>query len=471
MRGLLLTHTRFMHLNASVVNRARYDRSWGSPPGRCCMAEYKWQLLINFLRIYGSVFQCMALLSCIEEVNMQNQQEFDPMSNTPQETPAPPHERQSNTDPREQPPSQEYTYRPYEEGYTDLSERDFWPREDEKLRPEPKNQKSMGELLALLVLLCAVFIAGSFFGVILSWLTWVVVIVLIIAGLAALATNWRVVTIPMPTHTFQIMEHARLVINNGAGTVAIRRGEEGLVSVTATKRASGIGIDAERMQITYNQYGDTLDISSRMIWSILQFGLRTVDYEITVPSSCDVQLQNGPGPVAVQGTSGEIRVRTGSGRVEAYDLQGRIAMKTGSGRIEAGNLQGLIDLRTGSSRIILGNVRGQLTAQTGSGRIEVSQAVLSGESSLKTGSNSITFDGSLDALGSYKFQTGSGGINLGLPGDAAFSLDAKTGSGGVHNEFGSNEVGNGPHAPLKLRTGSGRIRLYRLQHPLFTHEK
>src|SRR5436305_787356 len=326
---------------------------------------------------------------------MQNQQEFDHTFSTPEETPAPLKERQINTDPREQPPSQESTYRSYEEGYTDQRERAYWPFEGEKLQPEPKNQKSMGGLLALVVLLCAVFIAGSFFGAILSWLTWVVVIVLIIAALVALATNWRVVTIPMPTRTFQIMEHARLVINNGAGTVSIRRGEEGVVSVTAIKRASGIGIDAERMQINYNQYGDTLDISSHMAWSILQFGLRTVDYEITVPSSCDVQLQNGSGRVAVQGTSSDIRVRTGSGRVEAHDLQGRIAMKTGSGRIEAGNLQGLIDLHTGSSRIMLGNVRGQLTAKTGSGRIEVSQAALSGESFLKTGSSSITFDGSL----------------------------------------------------------------------------
>ncbi len=412
---------------------------------------------------------------------MQSQQEFDHTSNTPEETPAPLNERQNNTDPREQPSSQEYRYRSYEEGYT---EQDFWPREGEKLRPEPKNQKSMGGLLALVVLLCVAFIAGSFFGVILNWLTWVVVIVLIIAGLAALATNWRVVTIPMPKRTFQIMEHARLVINNGAGTVAIRRGEEGgMVSVTATKRASGIGIDAERMQINYKQHGDMLDISSRMAWSILQFGLRTVDFEITVPSNCDVQLQNGSGQVVVQGTSGEIRVHTGSGRIYAHDLQGRITMKTGSGRIEAGNLQGLIDLQTGSSRIeaqnlqgqtslltgssriILENMRGKLTAQTGSGRIEVSQVALSGELSLKTGSGSITFDGSLDALGSYKFQTGSGGITLGLPADAAFSLDARTGSGGVHNEFGSNEAGNGPHAPLKLRTGSGRIHISRLPYP------
>jgi Toastrack DUF4097 len=399
---------------------------------------------------------------------MQNQQKFDAMSNMSGETLAPPNERQSNTDPREQIPAQEYTSRSYEEGheqgyeqgYTGLDERDFWPSEGEKLRPEPKNQKSMGGLLALVVLLCAVFLAGSFFGVILSWLTWVVVIVLIIAGLAALATNWRVVTILMPTRTFQIMEHARLVINTGAGAVAIRRGEEGMVSVTATKRASGIGIDTERMQINYNQYGDVLDISSRMDWSILQFGLRTVDFEITVPSSCDVQLQNSSGRVALQGTSGVMRVRTGGGSVHAHDLQGQIAMKTGGGRIEADNLQGSIDLRTGGGRIeaenlqgqinlhtggspiILGNTRGQLTAETGGGRIEVSQAVLSGESSLKTG---------------------GGKINFSLPGDAAFSLDAKTGGGTIHNEFGGNEVGNGPHARLKLRTGGGEIHLHRAQ--------
>src|SRR2546421_11448050 len=415
---------------------------------------------------------------------MQNQQEFDHTSSTSEETPAPLKERQINTDPREQPPLQESRYPSYEEGYTDQSERDYWPFEGEKLQPEPKNQKSMGGLLALVALLCAVFIAGSFFGVVLSWLTWVVVIVLILAGLAALATNWRVVTIPMPTRTFQIMEHARLVIDNGAGNVAIRRGEEGMVSVTATKRASGIGIDTEHMQINYNQYGDTLDISSRMTWSILQFGLRTVDFEITVPSSCDVQLKNGSGRVAVQGTSGEIRVRTGSGRGYAHDLQGLTARKTGSGRIGAGSLQGLIDLttgssrieaqhlhgqinlRTGSSRIILENVRGQLTAQTASGRIEVSQAMLSGESSLKTGSNAITFDGSLDALGSYKFQTGSGGVNLGFPNDPAVRLEAKTRSRGVHNEFGRNEEGNGPHPPLKLTTGSGGEGGSYLQHPL-----
>src|SRR6266480_5629565 len=105
------------------------------------MFTSKWQLLLNFIRIYGSVFQFLAFVSCTEEVNMQHQQEFEHTSNTPEEMPAPLKERQINTDPREQPPLQGSTSRSYEEGYADQSERDYWPFEGEKLQPEPKNQK------------------------------------------------------------------------------------------------------------------------------------------------------------------------------------------------------------------------------------------------------------------------------------------------------------------------------------------
>lgn len=407
---------------------------------------------------------------------MQNQEFYHP-SNTPEEAPTPSYEYQRNTDPREQPGAQEYPSRSYEEGYSGLNEQDFWSGAGEKVRPEPKQQKNMGGLLAVLALICVAFIAGSLYGVVLSWLTWIIVAVLIIAGMVALATNWRVVTIPMPTRTFQIMEHARLVINNGSGAVTIRRGNEGVISVAATKRASGIGIDPERMQINYNQYGDTLDISSHMIWSFLQFGLRTVDFEITVPPSCDVQLQNGGGAVTVQDTRGVIRVRTGGGNIEARNLDGQIEMKTGGGRIEASNLQGLIAMKTGGgrieaqnlegniamktggSKIIMSNVRGQLTASTGGGRVEVSQSALRGESSVTTGGGKIIYDGSLDTQGSYKFQTGGGGITLGFPADAALSLDIRTGGGGIQNEFGGNETGNTPRARLKARTGGGTIRI------------
>lgn len=404
---------------------------------------------------------------------MQNQEHI---YNTPEHTP--PDENQINTDPREQTQEQGDAYRSYEEGYSGSGPRDIWS-EGQKLQPMPKSEKSMGGLLAIIALLCLAFIAGSHFASIPGWLSWALAAVLVIAGLSVLSSNWRVVTIPMPTRAFQVQEHARLVINNGAGRVAIRRGEEGVIGVAATKRASGIGITPENMQVRYDQYGDVLNITTNVAWNLFQFGMRSVDFEITVPANCDVQLENGSGRVAVLGTNGDIRVRTGSGSIEARDIEGQIAMKTGSGhiegsnlkgrielrtgssRIEVQNLQGLIDLHTGSSRIEGNNLRGQVKAQTGSGRIEIRQSAFTGNSLLKTGSSSIEFDGSLDPQSRTEMKTGSGGIRVSLPTGTAFRLDAKTGSGGVHNEFGSNEVGSGPRAQLRLRTGSSGIYITR----------
>lgn len=390
---------------------------------------------------------------------------------------SPSEQRTTNVDPREQPRQQEESYRPYTEGYGGAEPRDIWS-EGEKLQAKmPKSQRSMGGLFALLVLLCAVFIAGSLFGAILSWLSWLIVIVLIIAGLAAFATNWRVVTIPLPERRFQITEHARLTINNGAGKVAIRRGEPGAITVAATKRASGFGINPEKMQINYDQRGDALNISTEVAWNIFQFGMRSVQFEITVPENCDVQLSTGAGGVAVQGTSGNIYLRTGSGGIEIQELQGQIELKTGSGGIRASNIQGHLRARTGSGGIkaqelqgqaelktgsggIEGyGLRGQISLSTGSGGLVIHQGRLAGSSRFTTGSGGIVFEGELDPRGETLMKTGAGGIKLSLPANSAFSLDAKTGSGGVSNAFGSKEVGSGPRARLQLRTGSGGIHI------------
>ena len=383
-----------------------------------------------------------------------------------------------NTDPREQRQQDEGDFQSYAEGYGGARRGDIWS-EGEKLSPEPqsRDKKSVGWLLALIVLLCAVFIAGSILGVILVWLSWLVLTVLIIVGAFALILNWRVVTIPMPERRFQVTEHAQLVINNGLGRVAIRRGEPDAITVNVTKRASGFGINLEKMQVFYTQRGDTLGISTKVHWNIFQFGLRSIHFEITVPENCDIQLKNGAGRVFVQGANGDIRLSTGSGRIEAYELQGQINLKTGSGRMEAHALQGQIALKTGSGGIQVSDLQGQvnimtgsggiksdglqgqIVLRTGSGRVTMQRGWLAGSSQITTGSGGITFEGGLDRQGNTLMKTGSGGIVLSLPGDAAFSLNARTGSGGVTNEFGGREVGSSPRAQLKLRTGSGGIRI------------
>lgn len=360
-------------------------------------------------------------------------------------------EREINADAREQrqwqtplqQEQQEYAEHPYAEGYSSQDSMDTWFQADEKIRPRPSSKRGLTGLLLLVAFLCVLLIAGNVAGIIFSWLSWSLLGVFVVIGAAFIVSNWRVVTQQVPPQAFSVMEHPRLVLNNFSGTITIRRGEQNIVTVAATKRASGVRVNTEKMQVQYNQQGDTINVATNAIWNFFQLGSRSFDFEITVPEATDVQVANGSGRIVIQDVNGDIRLKTGSGRIEASDLQGRMALKTGSGSIA------------------MANISGQITLVTGSGRIDIGHAQLVGNTEFKTGSGSITFAGVLDPHGRYRFLTGSGTIRLLLPPDASLNLKAKTGSGRVVNDFANTVSGSGPRAQLTIKTGSGGIYVQR----------
>jgi hypothetical protein len=385
----------------------------------------------------------------------------------------PPSERRINIDPREQPQErtwqQEDTDHSYEQGYSGLDEQDSWSREGEKLRPNSRPMDSIAWPLLLVVLLCTVFIAAGLLGLILGWLSWLLVAVVVIACLALLTSNRRVTTRTLPPSTFQIMEHARLNLRNHSGQVSLHRGEEGIISVAATIRARGI--DYENMPIRYDQHGDSLTISNRVGWSFLLFGSKSVDFDITVPASCDIHVSNDSGKVVLQGTSGDIRIRTDHGSVEAHDLQGQITLKTDHGNIETSNLQGQIHLQTDHGNISANGLQGPAKLKTDRGNISIRQGMLTGSSRFSTDAGLISFEGALDLNGDYEMRSDEGTINVTLPPNASFYLDAKTDTGSITGNFPlmaqqrkrlSGSVGNGPSYPrLRLKTDVGSINLWR----------
>jgi Putative adhesin len=388
---------------------------------------------------------------------MQNQ-EYDYTTSEPTMS----SEHQINNDPREQGPAQniagqENVYHEYSEGYRGIN---IWG-EGEKLRPGSESRTPgmnwiRGFLMVVFVLSLAYLVGNTF----LSWLSWAFIMVLVVGGTVVLAINWRVTKLAMPPQTFQMLDRSQLVIRNMSGNVVIRRGETGQVTVAAVKRMSGIGMSPETARIFYELNGSKLDVTTRGVWNWLQFGFISVDLELTVPETCDVQLSNGSGKLYVDGIKGEINLKTGSGRIEVNQLSGQVTILTGSGSINANNVQGRIALRSGSGRIVGSGLQGSSDLKTGSGRIEIERSTLAGTSRFVTGSGSISYEGALQMLGNYEMKTGSGSVHITLPADAAFSLNAKTGSGKIVNEFGSNQVGNEQRTHLKVRTGSGSVHIY-----------
>lgn len=390
-----------------------------------------------------------------------------------------------NMDPREQEGQQrersryEYSEHAYRDGYPDQSAFDDMFQRDEKLQPLPKKPLGVGGILAFIALLCVCFIFSYFLHVLSFGIAATILVLLIAAGAIVTISNWRVVITPLPIQTFQVQEHAQLSLYNPYGSIAIRKGEQHAVTVTGTTHASGLFVKAHDFDVKCEQVGDRIVINGENHWSPIQFGIKRIDLEITVPQQADLQVKNGSGRIDIQDVHGEIRLFTGSGDVEVGGLQGKIEITTGSGSMTANQLDGSIKLKTGSGRMTVNQLHGTATLKTGSGpisahglagqaelttgsgAISATQSLLAGSTAFKTGSGAIVFSGTLDALGDYRFHTGSGGVDLTLAPQTAFSLDASTGSGAVSNDFGGSAVGNGPRSPIIVRTGSGPITIRR----------
>lgn len=435
---------------------------------------------------------------------MQNQEQ----SNQNPE-PLPPDKHGINADPREQAPQtrqQGDTEHSYTQGHGGLDKQDSRSHEGEKLRPKSRHPASRVWSLLIIVLLCLALIAAGYFGLIPNWLSWLLVAVVLITSLFLLISNRHLTIRTLPPSTFQIMEHPRLNLRNHSGNVTIRQGEERIISVATTIRARGI--NSQNMPVRVEQSGDNLTISNRVGWDWLLFGSHSVDFEITVPASCDIRIANSSGKVILQDTSGDLRVhtdygdieahnlqgqttlktnkgnikatnlqgqthlQTDHGNIEAHDLQGQATLKTDKGNIETSNLQGQIDIQTDHGNITTNNLQGSAKLKTDKGNIFVKQSTLTGSSRLSTDAGHISFDGTLDPTGDYEMHSDTGTITVTLPPDASFHLDAKTDTGSITtNNLSllpqqktqlSGSVGNGPSYPrLRLKTDMGSINLLR----------
>lgn len=175
----------------------------------------------------------------------------------------------------------------------------------------------------------------------------------------------------------------------------------------------------------------------------------SIDYDVQAPANSFLRAATGSGDITDNGIGDNAKLTTGSGSIRATGLHGGFYLSTGSGNVTAGQIgSGEVEAHTGSGSIHLENINGGLRANTGSGSIKISGSPTE----------------------SWVLHTGSGSIEL-WPGSTGFNLDASSGSGSVHSDHEMAMVGNinrhhvnarinGGGPDVRLRTGSGEIRLH-----------
>jgi hypothetical protein len=252
--------------------------------------------------------------------------------------------------------------------------------------------------------------------------------------------------------SFQVGAHAFIMINGSHSNVSIHSGDAGTVIVETNNTGDGQGSN----DVQYSQSRDEQGNDHINIVTALQN--KHVNYTVTVPSTTQVAVEVSSGSISVDGVSG-VTITTTNGSIDIGDVNGPTNVSTQNGNVSIHNVKGQMAVGTINGSIKINDVTGQLNAVTQNGNVTVKQALLNGQSVLKTNYGSVSLTGSIDPNGTYTMETRSGNVNTLFPDNAAFQLSASTHSGSIHNEFGSNRVGNAPQAQVIVNIGSGSITI------------
>lgn len=220
-------------------------------------------------------------------------------------------------------------------------------------------------------------------------------------------------------HTFTVGAQPRIIVKDDFGSIQVRAGSQDReVTVEAIRHSFGLLGNPANASVQYEQNDEKnrITIKSRTGWQFL--GKTSVDLEVTVPRTSNLDLKTEAGSITVSG------------------------------------------------------VRGQVNCASDAGSVKATQVMLRGDSRLKTDAGSITFSGSLHPYGTYTMTTDAGNVTVTLPEGTAFRIDAKTDVGSIASDFpfaiqrdfpgtrARGDVGMARTYPvLKLRTDVGSINV------------
>jgi hypothetical protein len=251
------------------------------------------------------------------------------------------------------------------------------------------------------------------------------------------------------TKVFQIDHRVVLRFVHSTGSVHMRAGPDGQVSITENR--SGI---TDAIHTSYRQQGDVITVTVS-----IGNGLPVatwVDFEVAVP----------------RGTSANVAVAAGT--LKAAGLTGNFVLRDTNGSISAANVSGAIALQTASGSIDTSQVSGQVSAITDNGTITTMSTRLRGHSLIQAQNGTINFHGSLDPDCHAAFRNTNGAIGITLPSGSSVLVHAGTRFGSINSGFSSvhvvsdsegrvanGRVGRGAPSRLTIQTMGGSIDLNR----------
>lgn len=242
---------------------------------------------------------------------------------------------------------------------------------------------------------------------------------------------------------FAVEQHAVVDIELPAGSILVRSGPSGAVTVSVDSS------NADHLEI--GSIGDTVSIRATRRG-------RSAKLAIDAPIGTDVNVKGASVDVQARGALGALRVRSASGDVIGDDVV-RADVSVASGDIRVDLIRSDATFKATSGDVRVNAIGGRLGATLASGDLQIDE--VSGDADVETASGDVTIRRCLG--GAVTVRTVSGDVRVGLPSGIRVEPEIKTMSGKVTLPDPAQRKSDGERRPvrLRLRSVSGDIRVER----------
>jgi len=243
--------------------------------------------------------------------------------------------------------------------------------------------------------------------------------------------------------TFSVVDHVVIDVELPAGSVLLRTGDVGRVTVSIDSS----GADS----FDLGQVGDNIGIRATRRG-------RSARIVVDAPTGTDVNVKGASVDISARGAFGALRIRSVSGEVVADDLvRADVSLASGDTRIDLVRHDATFNATSGD--VAVRSVGGRLVATLTSGDLHADDVGSDVESQSASGDITIRHFGGSSAT----LRTVSGDIRLGLPSGIRVEPQISTLSGKVVLPQPAASTPDADRRPVRLRLNSvsGDIRIER----------
>lgn len=238
----------------------------------------------------------------------------------------------------------------------------------------------------------------------------------------------------------------RLDLENDGGQVVITTWDRDEIRVRAEH--------SSRTFIEFDRRGGVLQVEAEA-----ERGPTTiVDYELTVPTRLNLNVEGMFTDVTIEGSDGEIEVETLEGEIRITGGRGTIVAESTNGEITVDGAEGSIEVNAVSRGIEITNSSGEIMAESVGGSI-IMRGITASVVEVGTVGGRIHYEGSIQDGGHYFFGSHGGRVTLELPPNVNATVTAVSLTGAVRADYpgAPTQFSRRERESFTLGTGSAQI--------------